>query len=149
MGTASPSAAADQSTTTLQVPSTTAAARAYVRLTATVTCTGTPSGGNGLGVTFFDGGDIMATVPVAADRRALYVAIFNTTGLHKITAAYNGNDNCFASHDEKTVTVTEAPYCPWGIGPCRDDHGFPYCPPRPSPPVINQLTGPRDQCRSW
>ena len=37
---------------------------------------------------------------------------FITTGEHLITASYNGNDNCFASNDETTVAVSDAPTPP-------------------------------------
>ncbi|MDX3076988.1 Ig-like domain-containing protein [Streptomyces sp. NPDC088354] len=142
VGVASPAAAAPvQSTTTLQVSPSTAAARTPVRLTATVVCTGDPSGG--LGMTFFDGGDILTTVPVAPNGQATWVAEFTTTGAHTITAAYNGNDNCFASNNTATVTVTPAEDCPWGHGLCRDDHGhlpgFPDCHFVPSILGIDQV----------
>lgn len=175
VGLASPAVAAEQSTTTVQVSPPTATAGAPVQLTAMVTCTGDPSGG--LGMTFFDGGDILATVPVAANGQAGHVATFATAGAHTITAAYNGNANCFASNATATVTVTAAEYCPWGPFPCRDHHahrpGYPYCSTRPSAPtawsfpgwsvlnhfgvgdIINSVLGDRrpfntrDWCRPW
>ncbi|MFF3559594.1 Ig-like domain-containing protein [Streptomyces sp. NPDC002574] len=135
VGIASPAAAAPvSSTTTLQVSPTTAAAWTPVLLTATVVCAGDPSGG--LGMTFFDGGNILKTVRVRPDGQATWVAKFTATGAHKITAAYNGNGNCFASNNTATVTVTPAEDCPWGPSLCRDDHGhlpgFPNCPILPS-----------------
>jgi hypothetical protein len=106
---ASPAAAA-QSGTTVQATPQTAAIGQSVGLTATVTCAEDPSGG--LGMTFFDGGDILATVPVGADGRAAYTAGFASTGAHTITAAYNGNDNCSASNSSTTVEVSVLPPLP-------------------------------------
>lgn len=156
VGVASPAAAADQSTTTLQVSPTTAAAGSPVQLTARVFCPGEPGGGNGLGVTFFDGGDILETRPVVANGFANYVARFATTGTHTITAAYNGNVNCFASNAEATVTVTPAEYCSYGTDSCRDGQGrrpgSSECQTRRSAPGIHRAARPsrsHDGCRSW
>ncbi|MFJ5221223.1 Ig-like domain-containing protein [Streptomyces sp. NPDC088354] len=137
VGFASPAAAAVPSTTAVQASPSTAVTGAPVQLTATVTCTGDPSGG--LGMTFFDGADTLATVPVGANGQANFTATFATTGTHTITAAYNGNDNCFASNATATVAVTAAEDCPWGPLPCRDGHAHPPgthhpCPTRPSTP---------------
>lgn len=89
-----------------------------VVLTATVTCPGfTPEGG--LGVTFFDNADLLATVPVAANGQAVYNTTFATAGSHDITAAYNGNENCGASNDVLTIAVsstTVPPAPPCGCG---------------------------------
>ena len=77
-------------------------------LTAQVTCAGDPSGGL-LGVTFWDGGDILEeTVPVTSDGAAVHKEKLSTVGTHTITAAYNGNANCGASHAETTVVMSEA-----------------------------------------
>ncbi|WP_370370491.1 Ig-like domain-containing protein [Catenulispora sp. GP43] len=94
------------STSVVAVPSSAATGQA-VDLNATVTCAGDPSGG--LGMTFFDGGTLLTTVPVAADGTATYATSFTTTGTHTITAAYNGNDNCDASNSTTTVDVTSTP----------------------------------------
>lgn len=110
VGMASPAAAAVQSTTTVQASPSATTVGAPVELSATVTCADDPSGG--LGMTFFDGGDILATVPVGPDGQASYTTGFATTGSHTVTAAYNGNDNCFASNDETTVTVSATPVPP-------------------------------------
>ncbi|WP_084701519.1 Ig-like domain-containing protein [Streptacidiphilus anmyonensis] len=107
---ASPAAAAAQSTTAVQASPSTASIGQPVDLAATVTCSGDPSGG--LGVTFFDGGDILATVPVTAAGAAVYTANLSTVGTHTITAAYNGNDNCSASNAETTVVISAAPVPP-------------------------------------
>jgi len=165
VGLASPAAAADQSTTTLQVSPLTAEAGSPVQLTAKVLCPGEPRGGNGLGVTFFDGGTTLATEPVVANGFASHVAKFTTTGTHTITAAYNGNDNCYASHGMATVTVTPAEDCAWGADPCRDGQGrppgSPHCPTRTSTLGIDRAARPSespdssespespDLCRSW
>lgn len=74
---------------------------------ATVTCAASPVGG--LGVTFFDGPDLLDTVPVDADGNAVLPTSFDIAGSHEITAAYNGNDNCSASNDTTTVEVSDAP----------------------------------------
>ncbi|WP_329133798.1 Ig-like domain-containing protein [Streptomyces sp. NBC_01476] len=107
---ASPAAAAVPSTTTVQAVPAAATVGEQVTLNATVTCSADPSGG--LGVTFFDGPDLLTTVPVTAGGSATYATTFTTAGSHLITAAYNGNDNCSASNSETTVTVSSAPTPP-------------------------------------
>ncbi|MFJ2271956.1 Ig-like domain-containing protein [Streptomyces sp. NPDC087849] len=113
---ASPAAAAESSTTTVQASPSAAAIGQPVNLTATVTCAGDPSGG--LGMTFFDGGDILDTVPVTAAGAAVYTAHLSTVGTHAITAAYNGNDNCSASNAETAVVMSAAPVPPPLNGLC-------------------------------
>jgi hypothetical protein len=110
VGLASPAAAAVNSTTTVTASPPAANVGVPVTLAATVTCDADPSGG--LGVTFFDGGDILNTVPVGADGQAEHTTTFTTTGTHTITAAYNGNDNCFASNNTTTVVVSAVPVPP-------------------------------------
>jgi hypothetical protein len=107
---ASSASAAVPSTTAVQASPSSATVGQSVTLTAAVTCSEDPSGG--LGVSFFDGGDLLDTVPVDASGQAVETATFTTTGDHTITAAYNGNDNCGASNDVTTVTVTSAPTPP-------------------------------------
>jgi hypothetical protein len=110
---ASPAAAAPaavSSGTTVQASPSTAATGQPVDLSATVTCAGNPSGG--LGMTFFDGANLLTTIPVDADGTAAYTTSFTSTGAHTITAAYNGNDNCDASNSTTTVQVTAAPAPP-------------------------------------
>ncbi|GAX56519.1 hypothetical protein SO3561_08087 [Streptomyces olivochromogenes] len=102
---ASPAAAAGSSTTTVQASPSAATVGQPVNLTATVTCAVNPTGG--LGVTFFDGGDILDTVPVTAGA-AVFTARLSTVGAHTITATYNGNDDCGASHAETTVVISAA-----------------------------------------
>lgn len=110
VGLASPAAAAADSTTTVTASPSAANVGVSVTLTATVTCDADPSGG--LGVTFFDGGNLLDTVPVSGSGQAQHRAAFTTTGTHTITAAYNGNDNCFASSNTTTVVVSAAPVPP-------------------------------------
>lgn len=114
---ASPAEAAVTSSTTVQATPSTAATGQSVALSATVACAGDPSGG--LGMTFFDGGNLLTTVAVGSDGTATYSTSFTTTGTHTITAAYNGNDNCDASNNTTTVEVTAAtePTTP-PTGPC-------------------------------
>ncbi|MGW6746636.1 Ig-like domain-containing protein [Streptomyces sp. NPDC055025] len=107
---ASPAAAAVPSSTAVQATPSAAAVGESVVLSATVSCTADPSGG--LGVTFFDGSDLLTTVPVGADGQASYPTSFSTAGSHTITAAYNGNADCGASNAETTVVVSEAPVPP-------------------------------------
>jgi hypothetical protein len=107
---ASPAAAAESSSTATQASPSAATIGQPVDLTAMVTCADDPSGG--LGMTFFDGGDILATVPVTATGAAAYTANLSTVGTHTITAAYNGNDNCGASNAETTVLISAAPAPP-------------------------------------
>lgn len=103
---ASSAAAAVTSTTTVQASPTSATVGQTVTLTADVTCSEDPTGG--LGVTFFDGSNLLDTVPVGADGEAQYPVVFTTAGSHVITAAYNGNTDCGASSAETTVTVSMA-----------------------------------------
>ncbi|WP_327287386.1 Ig-like domain-containing protein [Streptomyces sp. NBC_01198] len=107
---ATPAAAADVSSTTVQATPSAATIGQPVSLTAMVSCPSDPS--PGLGMTFFDGGDLLATVPVSSAGAAAYTASLSTVGTHTITAAYNGNDNCGASHAETTVQVSAAPVTP-------------------------------------
>ncbi len=108
---ATPAAAQESSTTTVQAVPSSAAVGAPVELIATVSCPNDPSGG--LGVTFFDGGDILDTKQVGADNTArLPDTTFDTVGTHTITAAYNGNAECFASSASTTVTVSATPTPP-------------------------------------
>jgi hypothetical protein len=113
---ASPAAAAASSGTTVQASPSTAATGQSVDLSATVTCAGDPSGG--LGMTFFDGSNLLTTVPVAANGTSTYTTSFTSTGTHTITAAYNGNANCDASNAKTTVQVTAAPTPPAQSGLC-------------------------------
>lgn len=106
---ASPAWAVPSSSTVTATPQT-AEVGAPVRLAATVDCPADPTGG--LGVTFFDGGDLLGTVPVNANGQAGYTATFTTVGSHTVTAAYNGNANCDASNSTTTVQVTSAPTPP-------------------------------------
>lgn len=94
------------STTTVTATPSTAATGQSVELDAVVKCAGDPSGG--LGMTFFDGANLLATVPVAANGTASFTTSFTTTGAHPITAAYNGNGNCDASNGTTTVEATTA-----------------------------------------
>ncbi len=105
---ASPAAAAEQSTTTVEAVPASVTVGDSVDLIATVTCPGGDPG-PGLGVTFFDGAELLDSVRVGADGRATLPASFETPGTHNITAAYNGNADCFASSDETTVSVSDAP----------------------------------------
>ncbi|MER5895400.1 Ig-like domain-containing protein [Streptomyces sp. NPDC001876] len=106
-----PSAAAlDPSSTTVQATPSPATTGQLVTLDATVTCTSDPS--SGLGVSFFDGPNLLATAPVSAGGRSSLTTGFTTTGTHDITAAYNGDDTCGASSSNTTVTVSRAPAPP-------------------------------------
>ncbi|MFF4659374.1 Ig-like domain-containing protein [Streptomyces sp. NPDC001381] len=113
VGLASPAVAAPTTSTTSVTASPAAAyAGAYVTLNVTVTCEGDPSG-NPLGVTFFDGADpLEPNAAVGPDGKAVKTVKFTTPGSHVITAAYNGNDNCFASSGKTTVEVTALPTPP-------------------------------------
>ncbi|GAA3482040.1 hypothetical protein GCM10018966_065720 [Streptomyces yanii] len=106
VASASPAAAAAPvgSETTVQASPSAAEIGQLVTLAAKVTCSGDPS--SGLGMTFWDGGDILKTVPVTPDGAAVYEADLSTVGTHTITAAYNGNANCSASHAETTVEMS-------------------------------------------
>lgn len=112
-----PSAAAlDPSSTTVQATPSSATTGRLVTLGATVTCNSDPSGG--LGVSFFDGPNLLATAPVSADGRSSLTTGFTTTGTHTITAAYNGDDTCGASNGVTDVTVSQAPAPPAGNPGC-------------------------------
>jgi hypothetical protein len=98
-----------------------------VGLNATVTCPGFTPGG-GLGVTFFDGPNLLETVLVGAGGQATLTTSFATEGDHEITAAFNGTNDCGASNDTATVEVSAAP-----------------TPPTPTPPTPTPPTS--DDCR--
>ncbi|MFF9373257.1 Ig-like domain-containing protein [Streptomyces griseoluteus] len=108
LGTASPAAAVASTTTVTATPQSTTEG-SPVHLQAVVACSSDPGGG--LGVTLFDGSTELTTVPVGADGRADYTTTFSA-GAHNITAAYNGNGDCDASHATTTVQVTSAPIPP-------------------------------------
>ncbi|MEU6383823.1 Ig-like domain-containing protein [Streptomyces bauhiniae] len=109
LGLASPAWAVPSSTTVTASPQS-ATVNTPVQLLATVDCPADPTGG--LGVTFFDGGDLLDTVPVNANGQAGYTATFTTAGTHTITAAYNGNTDCDASNSTTNVQVSAAPTPP-------------------------------------
>ncbi|MER5934846.1 Ig-like domain-containing protein [Streptomyces sp. NPDC002054] len=108
VGLASSAAAVASNTTVTATPQTTTVG-APVQLHASVACASDPGGG--LGVTFFDGGNLLATVPVTPSGQADFSTTF-TAGTHTITAAYNGNETCDASNGTTTVEVTAAPTPP-------------------------------------
>lgn len=110
---ATPAAAQAPSTTTVQASPSAATVGQSVSLSATVTCTGDPSGG--LGMTFFDGSTLLNTVPVNAAGAATYTTTLSSVGSHTVTAAYNGNGNCDASNATTTVVVSAAPTPPSGL----------------------------------
>jgi hypothetical protein len=112
-----------QSTTTVQASPSSATTGQEVVLTATVTCPGFPPQG-GLGVTFFDGANLLDTVPVDASGQASLTTTFTTEGAHEITAAYNGNGNCGASSATTTVQVTSGPTPPTPPTPCGCGSGL-------------------------
>ncbi|MFE3791853.1 Ig-like domain-containing protein [Streptomyces goshikiensis] len=104
VGLASSAAAVASNTTVTATPQTTTAG-SPVQLHASVGCESDPGGG--LGVTFFDGGNLLVTVPVNASGQADFSTSF-TVGTHTITAAYNGNETCDASSSTTTVEATSA-----------------------------------------
>ena len=104
-----PAAAAVASSTTVQASPSTATTGQSVDISTMVTCSGDPSGG--LGMTLFDGSNLLTTVPVGMDGASSYTTDFTSAGSHMITAAYNGNDNCDASNSTATVQVN-APAVP-------------------------------------
>ncbi|WP_051887452.1 hypothetical protein [Streptomyces seoulensis] len=77
LGLASPAWAVPSSTTVTASPQSTTVNNP-VQLLATVDCPADPTGG--LGVTFFDGGDLLDTVAVNANGQAGYTATFTTAG---------------------------------------------------------------------
>lgn len=116
MAVAPPAAAADPSSTSVQASPSAATAGQLVTLDATVTCDTDPSAG--LGVSFFDGPDLLATAPVSTSGRSTLTTGFTATGTHTITAAFNGDDGCGASNATTTVTVSAAPAPPAGTPGC-------------------------------
>jgi len=111
--------ALDPSTTMVQASPASANVGQAVTLTAEVSCPADPS--TGLGVTFFDGSNLLATVPVDSTGDASLATNFSATGSHVITAAYNGDSDCAASNNTTTVDVTSAPASPSLIGPVLGD----------------------------
>ncbi|MBW5248067.1 Ig-like domain repeat protein [Streptomyces sp. P01-B04] len=107
---ATSAAAADPSSTTVQATPSPAVTGQLVTLDAMVTCSSDPSGG--LGVSFFDGSELLATAPVSANGHSSLTTGFTATGTHDITAAYNGDDSCSASNGTTTITVSQAPSPP-------------------------------------
>ncbi|MGW6204855.1 Ig-like domain-containing protein [Streptomyces sp. NPDC055089] len=103
---ATSAAAADPSSTTVQATPSSAVTGQLVTLDAMVTCSSDPSGS--LGVSFFDGSELLATAPVSANGHSSLTTGFTATGTHDITAAYNGDDSCGASHGTTTITVSQA-----------------------------------------
>lgn len=96
----------EPTTTTVQASPASAMVGQQVVLSSMVSCPGFVPGG--LGVTFFDGEDLLATVPLDASGNASETTTFSTAGSHTITAAYNGDANCAASNSVTTVQVTTA-----------------------------------------
>ncbi|MFJ9742911.1 Ig-like domain-containing protein [Streptomyces sp. NPDC101166] len=109
LATATSAAAAPSSTSVIAAPASTTVG-SPVQLAAGVTCASDPSGG--LGMSFFDGGDLLDTVPVGIDGQANYTMSFSSAGSHTITAVYNGNGACDASNGTTTVQVAAAPAPP-------------------------------------
>jgi hypothetical protein len=107
--------ALDPSTTMVQASPASPSVGQAVTLTAEVSCPADPS--TGLGVTFFDGSNLLATVPVDSTGDGSLTTNFSATGSHVITAAYNGDSNCAASNNTTTVNVTSSPTSPGLIGP--------------------------------
>ncbi|MEU7428336.1 Ig-like domain-containing protein [Streptomyces sp. NPDC040750] len=103
LATAGPATAAPSATSVTASPASTSIG-SPVQLAATVSCDSDPSGG--LGMSFFDGGDLLTTVPVGANGQATYTTSFSTAGTHTITAAYNGNGPCDASSSTTAVQVS-------------------------------------------
>lgn len=52
---------------------------------------------------------MLATAPVGPSGQAVLATSFTTPGSHLITAAYNGDENCYASNDTTTVEISDAP----------------------------------------
>ena len=102
--------ALDPTSTTVQASPASASVGQAVTLTAEVSCPADPSGG--LGVTFFDGSNLVATVPVDSSGNGSLTTNFSATGSHVITAAYNGDTDCAASNNTTTVDVTSPPTPP-------------------------------------
>jgi hypothetical protein len=100
----------EQSTTTVQATPASATVGQAVTLTVQVSCPADPSGG--LGVTLFDGSNLLATVPVDSTGAGSLNTNFSATGSHVITAAYNGDSDCAASNNTTTVDVTSSPAPP-------------------------------------
>ena len=119
--------ALDPSSTTVQASPASASVGQAVTLTAEVSCPADPSGG--LGVTFFDGSNLVATVPVDSTGAGSLTTNFSATGSHVITAAYNGDTDCAASNNTTTVDVTTPPTPPAPPAP-------------PDPPAPSGLIGP-------
>jgi len=100
----------DSTSTTVQASPASATVGQAVTLTVQVSCPADPSGG--LGVTLFDGSNLLATVPVDSTGAGSLSTNFSATGSHVITAAYNGDSDCAASNNTTTVDVTSSPTPP-------------------------------------
>ena len=101
---------AQQSTTTVSAPGL-AFLGDPITLTATVSA-GSGDVTGGLGVTFFDGADLLDTVPVTGGpltgTATLTTTFFTDTGVHTITAAFNGTGTVGASNGTADVNVISA-----------------------------------------
>lgn len=77
-------------------------------LSATITCAspGTPQGGN---VSFFDGANLLGTVPVTTGSPATvnFITTFATTGTHPIEVVFSGTPTCAASFATVNVLVNQ------------------------------------------
>ncbi|WP_324789499.1 Ig-like domain-containing protein [Streptomyces sp. H51] len=109
LAVASPASAVPSTTVVTASPAQTTVG-GTVRLTATVTCASDPSGG--IGVTFYDDTEELATVDVTSGGQAQYTTTLSRVGAHTITAAYNGNASCDASNSTTSVQVSETPVPP-------------------------------------
>ena len=117
-------------------PSYTTSPNNSVTLTATVTSSGTVSGGT---VSFFDGGSAISCSggnQIVSNGSATCITTFSTQGVHSLTASYGGSGSFAASGLSTAVSQTVnghttqsvTPFATTGPSPCRTAH-----PPAPQP----------------
>lgn len=97
-------------TTTLTASPSSAAIGQYVTLSAQLSGCADPS--TSIGMSFFDDGDLLATVPIAPNGDASLIRSFSTTGTHTITAVFNASPECAVSFATTNVVVTDSPAPP-------------------------------------
>ncbi|MFG2078105.1 Ig-like domain-containing protein [Nonomuraea maritima] len=93
-------------TTTLTASPSSAAIGQYVVLSAHLS--GCADTSTSLGMSFFEGGDLLATVPIAANGDASLIRSFSTTGTHTVTAVFNASPECAVSYATTNVVVNDS-----------------------------------------
>lgn len=97
-------------TTTLTASPSSAATGQQVTLSAHVS--GCPDPTTSIGMSFFDGGNLLQTAPIDTNGDASLTISFSSAGTHTIEAVFNASTECGVSSDTKNVDVTSSPTPP-------------------------------------